>query len=234
MDSWSSASSERVQTPNTADCSSVEWPDESVSVNHDDQDEASSPKIPSQTQAHNTDTRALNHRFLIRPKVTVNVYNTGGPQTQGSRGSEASSGGPGVSGNSDAATTSGSHITGGNDLVSFLASRLEDLTKEVQRLSQQSAEQRPIIQSGTWNTSDVRSYKNPSAHTEGRVEFPRQFRLVPTVVISINTADVSKAGNFRVRTYATAVDTKGFVVHADSWADTVLYSCAVSWIAIGE
>ncbi|KAI1502556.1 hypothetical protein F5X99DRAFT_158443 [Biscogniauxia marginata] len=70
--------------------------------------------------------------------------------------------------------------------------------------------------------------------TEGRVGFLKQFKSAPAVMACISSADVSNGANFRVRVYVTAVDSKGFTVHADSWADTQLYSCRVSWIAVGE
>ncbi len=76
--------------------------------------------------------------------------------------------------------------------------------------------------------------KTLRGETRGIISFLKEFKSVPTVVVSLCSADVSCYTNFRVSVYATDINLKGFVVHADTWWDTALYSCGVSWIAIGE
>ncbi|KAI1194659.1 hypothetical protein F5X97DRAFT_346553 [Nemania serpens] len=215
-------------TPNTPVHLLEEWLDRISSRTPHNHVEVPRLEISSQGQAHYGIDQGQTEPISFRPQATANVSNTGDSSTEGLGIFEAGTGGLGVFGNGGAAKMIG------DDMIWGLASRLEDLSEEVQRLSLQALEQRPVIDSGMWNTRDVRSYEDPQTHTEGRVTFSREFKSVPTVVVSINAADVSKEHNFRVRTYATAVDTKGFVVHVDSWDDTLIYSCGVSWIAMEE
>lgn len=90
------------------------------------------------------------------------------------------------------------------------------------------------IDSGTWNTMNVRDWRHPIPGTQGRVLFSKKFTSIPTVTVAMSSADVSKDHNLRVSVYATDVDLEGFTAHADSWADTKLYSCGISWMAIGN
>lgn len=119
--------------------------------------------------------------------------------------------------------------------VRSLAAKFAALTEMVEQLSLAVATQHPTeVDSGSWNTNDVRSWKAPRAQTSGRVDFSKPFRGIPKVMVSMNCADVDNAANFRVRVYATDIDLDGFTIHADSWADTRIYSCGVSWTAIGK
>lgn len=68
--------------------------------------------------------------------------------------------------------------------------------------------------------------------TEGRVLFSKKFTSVPIVIVSLSSIEL--LGGCRVRVYATHVGLEGFTVHADTWCDTDLYTCAVSWLAIGQ
>jgi len=78
----------------------------------------------------------------------------------------------------------------------------------------------------------VRPWDEPTQTTQGRVNFSFEFESVPTVTVSLSSADVATGTNFRVKVYATDVDKKGFTVHADSWYDTTLYSAGVTWLAV--
>ncbi|KAK4222446.1 hypothetical protein QBC38DRAFT_489826 [Podospora fimiseda] len=89
------------------------------------------------------------------------------------------------------------------------------------------------FESGTWDITDVRDWQDTTSKTQERIDFKTEFKAVPMVTASMNGADVSNEDNFRVKVYVTGVDTKGFTVHADSWAKTKLYSCGVSWVAMG-
>ncbi|TRX91968.1 hypothetical protein FHL15_007065 [Xylaria flabelliformis] len=212
-----------ISSPNSSDHISITWPDEYISVDPKDQVASSSSENLSQGESNKADSQGQIERILSHPQVTVNVFNTG-----------SNSGGFGGSGASDATTINSNPVSDRNDTVSILSSQLENLSKDVQRLSLLAAQRRPIVESGAWNTADVRPWDKPMESTTGRVNFLNQFKSVPTVMVSLNSADVSKAANFRVRVYATTIDVKGFTIHADSWWDTTLYSCGVSWIAIGE
>ncbi|KAF8429811.1 hypothetical protein EV426DRAFT_582905 [Tirmania nivea] len=90
------------------------------------------------------------------------------------------------------------------------------------------------IDSGTWNTNDVRDWSDPVMRTEGFVYFHQKFTSVPTVIVSLSSVDLSHDYNCRVRVYATNINLEGFTVHADTWEDSVVYSCGISWLAIGQ
>ncbi|KAI1763812.1 hypothetical protein GGR53DRAFT_344542 [Hypoxylon sp. FL1150] len=196
----------------------------------------------------------LEKRILFKPQVTVNVYNTGGSNrgetsTEATSGgiipSETSAGGPGTTRSETPSTGShGSALGDGTDpIIKLLVAQVAVLSEKVEQLSVEVATQRhtgdssyqPIqIDAGSWSTSDVRSWQNPCSQTSGRVTFSKQFQTVPNVTVSMKSADVNRYTNFRVRVYATDVDLEGFTVHADSWHDTKIYMCGVSWMAIGR
>jgi hypothetical protein len=85
---------------------------------------------------------------------------------------------------------------------------------------------------GTWDTQSVRNWSNPQVHTSGRVNFTTMFDSKPQVSVGITGLDLKPVSSARVVVYATDIDERGFTAHADTWDDTVLYSCVVSWVAI--
>ncbi|KAI8963668.1 hypothetical protein F5Y11DRAFT_140968 [Daldinia sp. FL1419] len=90
------------------------------------------------------------------------------------------------------------------------------------------------LDSGTWNTTKVRPWDKPRERTEGQIKFSKEFSSAPTVLVSMKLASVKGQSDFRVKVYATDINCHGFTVHADSWGDTILYSCGVTWLAIGS
>ncbi|KAK0649674.1 hypothetical protein B0T16DRAFT_410547 [Cercophora newfieldiana] len=149
----------------------------------------------------------------------------GGDGESGRYGSGSSIGGGGLG---NAASRDGL----GNDLFS-LATKVEALSKTVEGLSalvsSAAARRISIIESGM-RDMDVR----PWLPTEARIKFSNQFRSIPSVIVTISSVDIHNGSNFRVKVYATEVDLKGFTAHADSWGQTLLCSCGISWMAIGE
>ncbi|RPB20996.1 hypothetical protein L211DRAFT_463614 [Terfezia boudieri ATCC MYA-4762] len=87
------------------------------------------------------------------------------------------------------------------------------------------------IDSGTWNTKEVRD-SHPVEKTEGRVNFSKKFTSLPTVIVSLSSLEILQG--CRVNVYATHICLEGFTIHADSWYDTELFTCGVSWLAIGQ
>ncbi|RYP51108.1 hypothetical protein DL769_010865 [Monosporascus sp. CRB-8-3] len=209
-DSWLGPSLEMAR-PNPSERIQLTWPDDYVSVDPEDQVVAFGQDDLLHGEVHRADSQeGQKKRILFRPQVTVNVFNTGGSSSGGSSTGGSGMGGSGTGG---AATVNGSNPGGGNDLVSGLASQLAALSKKVEELSSLASVRGPVIESGAWSTNSVRHWNPPQRTTEGRVNFVKEFK---------------------VKVYATAVDLKGFTVYAESWWDTQLYSCGVSWIAIGE
>jgi len=89
---------------------------------------------------------------------------------------------------------------------------------------------------GTWNITDVRPWDQPQEKTQGTIKFSDKikFRSIPRVMVSMTGADVGGGAFVRVKVYATDVSRGGFTIHADTWSDTKLYSCGVTWIAIEQ
>ncbi|GAW27176.1 putative metalloprotease protein [Rosellinia necatrix] len=120
-------------------------------------------------------------------------------------------------------------------LSSRFERELEALSKRVDQLA--FPEPRLVVQSGAWNTRNVQPGRLPQQSIEGRVNFAKEFKSTPTVMVSINaidSVDGANASRLSVKVYTKSVDLRGFTVYAQSWYGTKLHSCGVSWIAIGE
>ncbi|KAL8766985.1 MAG: hypothetical protein Q9209_006397 [Squamulea sp. 1 TL-2023] len=88
------------------------------------------------------------------------------------------------------------------------------------------------LQTGTFNTTEVGIWQDHKPQNSKRINFARPFQGQPPKVICwLTTVDMDKDKNWRIKTYATDVDTKGFTVHIDSWADTIMYQAAMTWLA---
>ena len=86
----------------------------------------------------------------------------------------------------------------------------------------------PYFQIGVFDSQDVRPWEKPG-NVIHRVNFPRTFESQPKVVVGIKQFDIGD--NWRLRVYATDIDTKGFTIHAIAWGSTVLTSVQATWIA---
>lgn len=187
---------------------------------------------PPQGVVPTTNSEDQTKCFTFRPQLTVNVYNTGGSKA----GEGAGVPGNGTGGN---VTVSSDDTKGYEDRVSKLAAQVASLLQKVGEMDGELKELRtlraqpmPVIETGTWSTCRIRPWSQPEVSTEGYIAFEKHFESIPMVAVSLRSADVSNGANFRVKTYATDVSMKGFTVHADSWGNTQLYTCDVSWIAI--
>ena len=179
----------------------------------------SGSQVPS---SQDEETRATPH-----PQITVNLFN--GPGTDE----------PGVGGSGSCAcgaVTINVSNTGssGGALTSSLVDQLAALSKRVDHLSSLVLVRVPMIECGVWDMASIRPPHQVQALTQGRVNFTKEFTSIPMVAVSIRSADVCNATNFRVKVYATDIDRKGFTAHADSWWDTSLHGCQVTWMAIEE
>ncbi|KAI0095416.1 hypothetical protein F4814DRAFT_436558 [Daldinia grandis] len=204
------------------------WPDDYVSVGADDQFVSVDHEDLYQGEVHkDSQHRGDKKRILFRPQVTVNVFGNNGsnPGTAGAEGSEPRSTEP----------TKGKNTEKPNDTVAELTAQLAALSQKVDDLSAKLASSRgPRVECGLWNTGEVRSWENPSNETKGRIWFEKEFKSAPKVTTGMSSADVSRDANFRVSVYPTDIDSKGFKVNVHGWGDTVIYSCGVSWVAIGD
>ncbi|KAI4283567.1 MAG: hypothetical protein L6R35_005126 [Caloplaca aegaea] len=89
------------------------------------------------------------------------------------------------------------------------------------------------LQTGTFSTTEVGQWQDHKAQNSKRINFAQPFegQQPPNVVCWLTTVDMDKNKNWRIKTYATDIDTKGFTVHIDSWADTIMYQAGMTWLA---
>ncbi|KAL2279396.1 hypothetical protein FJTKL_13466 [Diaporthe vaccinii] len=87
------------------------------------------------------------------------------------------------------------------------------------------------IQTGVYNTMETRAGNKPQLKYSERINFASPFRAPPKVITWLQSLDMDKSKNWRIRVCATKIDKKGFTIHADSWDDSILYSAGVTWLA---
>lgn len=89
-----------------------------------------------------------------------------------------------------------------------------------------------FLQIGTFNTLEIRPWQNPQLLNSKRIRFPKPFEgRPPKVICWLQMMDLGVGRGFRIKTYPTNIDVNGFTLHIDSWADTVMYSAAATWLA---
>jgi hypothetical protein len=86
--------------------------------------------------------------------------------------------------------------------------------------------------SRTFNTTEVRPWKQPSHSASKNILFARPFDAAPGLAVGLNSLDVDRKGGLRVNAYADQVSRSGFRIHIDSWEDTVLYSAGCTWLEV--
>ncbi|KAH7152733.1 hypothetical protein EDB81DRAFT_931076 [Dactylonectria macrodidyma] len=87
------------------------------------------------------------------------------------------------------------------------------------------------FQIGSFNTLEDHSWKNPQQKTSREIKFARPYTSPPEVVVWLNSLDMDKSRNWRLKATATDITTTGFTIHLDTWSDSVLYSAGAAWIA---
>jgi outer membrane murein-binding lipoprotein Lpp len=168
-----------------------------------------------------------NRRIFSQPPVTINIQPSQPPVTINVFGAGAVTTGE----SNTATTTSTTGISNSSDsIISRLESQIAALSYKVEQLASQvnSAQPQPRLQvdSGQW--------RNKMASASQRVNFSKTFESAPRVIVSISKADIDCNANFRLNVFASEIDSEGFTIHANSWLDTVLFECGVSWVAIGN
>jgi len=67
-----------------------------------------------------------------------------------------------------------------------------------------------------------------------RINFERPFVTPPKVAVFLNHIDLDKSKGWRLKTTATNIDTRGFTLNIETWADTILYAAQAAWVAYPE
>jgi hypothetical protein len=90
------------------------------------------------------------------------------------------------------------------------------------------APDRPEYQHGQFST---RTNTRISTH---RITFERPFISLPKVIVFLNMLDLDKNFAWRIKTYATDIDCRGFTIHIETWDNTVVHGAAAGWVAYPE
>ncbi|KAJ7257177.1 hypothetical protein B0H12DRAFT_1015483 [Mycena haematopus] len=96
-------------------------------------------------------------------------------------------------------------------------------------------EDKDYIASGTANTMDVRAWDKPQLLNSKAIQFNfggTHFWKEPKVFVGLNFIDIASSKNLRIKAYGSDITAKGFTWHIDSWADTILYSAGISYVAL--
>lgn len=92
---------------------------------------------------------------------------------------------------------------------------------------------RKHIFSTSVSTGDVRPSNRPQLKQGKSISFGKvAFSKYPDVFVALNQFDIDCNAGFRLNAYVDNVLTKGLTWHIDSWDDTILYSAAVTIIAV--
>ena len=89
------------------------------------------------------------------------------------------------------------------------------------------------LRTGTFHTGEIRPWNAPQLENKKRITFATPFKDAqpPKIVCFLNLLDIDRNTNWRVKAYASDIDANGFTIHVDTWADTILYSAGVTWLA---
>ncbi|KAG9025085.1 hypothetical protein FS837_005096 [Tulasnella sp. UAMH 9824] len=90
------------------------------------------------------------------------------------------------------------------------------------------------ILTGQFSTEEDHPWNQPKPETSRPINFERPFVTPPKVVVFLNSFDTGSGTSTRVKTYPSNIDAKGFPIHIDTWADTILYSAKAGWVAYPE
>ncbi|OQD80181.1 hypothetical protein PENANT_c038G09782 [Penicillium antarcticum] len=85
-----------------------------------------------------------------------------------------------------------------------------------------------------FSTQDFRLPSNPKLLNATQVNFEPKYPEPPAIAVGLTELDISKEFNVRIKAYADRVTQSGFVIHADSWADTVLFSAGAAWFEVAS
>lgn len=85
------------------------------------------------------------------------------------------------------------------------------------------------FQFGRYSTAE--DHLHHQTRTSRLITFPRAYAAPPTVVVMLTGLDMQHNKFWRVNTYVTSVTATNFIIHIDTWHDTILHSAAATWVA---
>jgi len=90
-----------------------------------------------------------------------------------------------------------------------------------------------VLEGGTFHTQLVR---HPNVqyrlHDHMFIKYATEFSDPPAIVLAINSLEVDRCANVRVRATAEDIHEHIFGAHIRSWGDTRLYSAGCTWLAV--
>ncbi|KAL8662641.1 MAG: hypothetical protein Q9168_008224 [Polycauliona sp. 1 TL-2023] len=89
------------------------------------------------------------------------------------------------------------------------------------------------LRTGTFHTTEVSPWQDKKPQVSKRIDFSQPFdgTDAPSVICWLYTVDMSKDKNWRIKTFVSDIDTKGFTAHIETWDDSVMYQAGITWIA---
>lgn len=93
---------------------------------------------------------------------------------------------------------------------------------------------RPNIDSGGFDTAEVRDWQTPQHEHTKAVTFSKHFVRAPRVYFALNRVDSRHTNNLRLRAHVSGVTTQGMNVHLDSWCNANMHTAEGQWVAIQD
>jgi len=87
---------------------------------------------------------------------------------------------------------------------------------------------------GEWSTLSDRPWYPPQLLNSKQIDFSVSYVNPPRVVVGISGCDIWCGKNQRLRASVDSITPTNMVVHADSWADTALYSAKTTWVEVED
>ncbi|GLA25390.1 hypothetical protein CBS147346_2907 [Aspergillus niger] len=85
-----------------------------------------------------------------------------------------------------------------------------------------------------FTTQDFRPPSRSNLLNALQVNFDPEYKEAPSVAVGLTELNLSKDFNVRIKAYADRITESGFVIHADSWADTILFSAGAAWFEVSS
>ncbi|GFN21034.1 hypothetical protein ABZX51_012110 [Aspergillus tubingensis] len=85
-----------------------------------------------------------------------------------------------------------------------------------------------------FTTQEFRPPSKPNRLNAVNVNFEPEYKEAPSIAVGLTELNLSKDFNVRVKAYADRITKSGCVIHADSWADTILFSAGAAWFEVSS
>ena len=90
-----------------------------------------------------------------------------------------------------------------------------------------------VLQGGTFDTNHVGHIRNSYRHHNHMfIKYPAQYPNPPAILLGLNSLEIDRCANVRVRTSAEDIHEHIFGAHIRSWDNTRLYSAGCTWLAV--